>query len=188
MLLSAIGLFFAYLISTSAMELTDGGGRDGTTHRPTVSAEEFQAWLQPQIDPNLIALEGLYFHHSSDESLVTAWASMEYPHPSQGAAGDMDISFIRQKAAEAYSPVVKPPENSSSAIHDEGWLPPPENFTVTILTYKRNESLLATLNSLAGLPGLDRVIVLWNAPDFPDKGIKWPNLLPVPIHVSTFNF
>ncbi len=58
-----------------------------------------------------------------------------------------------------------------------------EHFTIIILTYNREMILLESLQRLAGLKYLNRVLVIWNNPAKPSDELDWPNI-GVPIHVS----
>lgn len=57
-----------------------------------------------------------------------------------------------------------------------GGMHPLERFTVVVLTYKRPTVLLQALQRLAGLLHLDRVVVVWNSPEPPQKDLEWPQL------------
>jgi alpha-1,4-N-acetylglucosaminyltransferase EXTL3 len=59
-----------------------------------------------------------------------------------------------------------------------------EKFTIVILTYKRVDELMKILVHLNGLPKLDKIVIVWNSPDFPTRDLKWPENLSVPMHVS----
>ncbi|CAG0881044.1 unnamed protein product [Cyprideis torosa] len=59
---------------------------------------------------------------------------------------------------------------------------PKEQFTVVMLTYRREQVLMAALSRLYGLPYLNRVLVVWNAPEEPSAELAWPEI-GVPIHV-----
>jgi alpha-1,4-N-acetylglucosaminyltransferase EXTL3 len=60
---------------------------------------------------------------------------------------------------------------------------PEEQFTVVILTYKRNEVLLDALHRLKDLDHLAKAVVVWNNPEPPPAAMKWPDI-GVPIDVS----
>lgn len=51
-----------------------------------------------------------------------------------------------------------------------------EQFTIVILTYERENILLSALQRLKDLPYLNKVIVVWNSPNPPTPGIKWPEI------------
>lgn len=53
---------------------------------------------------------------------------------------------------------------------------PGEQFTIVILTYKRDEVLIQALQRLKGLPHLNKVVVVWNSPKPPDHDLQWPDL------------
>ncbi|CAI8015814.1 Exostosin-like 3, partial [Geodia barretti] len=53
---------------------------------------------------------------------------------------------------------------------------PAEQFTVVILTYKRNEVLMEGLAKLKGIPSLNKVVVVWNDENDPSADLKWPDI------------
>ena len=53
---------------------------------------------------------------------------------------------------------------------------PQEMFTVVMLTYKREEALLAALARLKGLQYLHKVLVVWNDPQPPKDDMAWPDI------------
>uniref|UniRef100_F1KVP1 Exostosin-2 n=1 Tax=Ascaris suum TaxID=6253 RepID=F1KVP1_ASCSU len=57
---------------------------------------------------------------------------------------------------------------------------PREQFTVLLLTYRRDSVLYASLERLNNLPYLNKVVVVWNNPEDP-SGHAWPRLH-VPVH------
>ena len=57
-----------------------------------------------------------------------------------------------------------------------------EHFTIVILTYDRELILTESLQRLAGLKYLNRIIVVWNNPVMPSKELDWPDI-GIPIHV-----
>lgn len=57
-----------------------------------------------------------------------------------------------------------------------------EQFTIVMLTYKREQVLINALQRLKGLPFLNRVIVVWNNPTPPSALIRWPEI-GVPVKV-----
>ena len=62
---------------------------------------------------------------------------------------------------------------------------PEEHFTVVMLTYKRNDVLMESLERLNGLNFLAKVVVIWNNPeDIPDT-IQWPTIS-APIEVQQY--
>ena len=60
-------------------------------------------------------------------------------------------------------------------------------FTIVMLTYKREQALMASLKRLKGLKFLHKVLVLWNDPDPPRPDLVWPDI-GVTLEVSTFIF
>ena len=60
---------------------------------------------------------------------------------------------------------------------------PDEQFTVVLLTYDRNEVLIAAVQRLQHLQYLRSVIVVWNNPEKPPDSMMWPDI-GVPVHVS----
>ena len=60
---------------------------------------------------------------------------------------------------------------------------PFEQFTIVMLTYKRELVLIEALGRLEGLQYLSKVVVVWNSPGDPSPNLKWPNI-GVPIKVS----
>ena len=62
---------------------------------------------------------------------------------------------------------------------------PLEHFTVVMLTYDREIILVESIQRLAGLKYLDKVVVVWNNPASPSDELKWPEI-GVPLHVSNF--
>ena len=60
---------------------------------------------------------------------------------------------------------------------------PHEQFTVVMLTYRREQVLLGALGHLYGLPYLNKVVVVWNTPEPPGETLQWPNV-GVPVEVS----
>ena len=60
---------------------------------------------------------------------------------------------------------------------------PVEQFTIVILTYKRELVLMETIKRLVGLQYLNKVVVVWNSPEPPSLSLKWPDI-GVPVHVS----
>jgi len=60
---------------------------------------------------------------------------------------------------------------------------PVEQFTIVILTYKRELALMDTIQHLVGLQYLNKVVVVWNDHKPPPLSLKWPNI-GVPVHVS----
>ncbi|KAF6028938.1 EXTL3 [Bugula neritina] len=59
---------------------------------------------------------------------------------------------------------------------------PHEQFTIVILTYDRSELLQQQLAQFNGLPYLNKVVVIWNNPQYPPSTLKWPHIH-VPIQV-----
>lgn len=59
---------------------------------------------------------------------------------------------------------------------------PDEQFTVILLTYDRNQVLIAALQRLQHLQYLRTVIVVWNNPEKPPNSMMWPDI-GVPVHV-----
>ncbi|XP_043213542.1 exostosin-3-like isoform X1 [Amphibalanus amphitrite] len=59
---------------------------------------------------------------------------------------------------------------------------PHEQFTVVMLTYRREQVLLSALGHLYGLPYLNKVVVVWNTPEPPADTLQWPNV-GVPVEV-----
>ena len=59
-----------------------------------------------------------------------------------------------------------------------------EQFTVVMLTYKREMVLLEALSRLAGLQYLNKVIVVWNSPGDSPSDLNWPDI-GVPVKVCS---
>ena len=59
---------------------------------------------------------------------------------------------------------------------------PVEQFTVIILTYDRSKILMDTLQRLAGMKYMHKIIVVWNHPVDPMKKLVWPDV-GVPVEV-----
>ena len=57
-----------------------------------------------------------------------------------------------------------------------------EHFTVVVLTYDRELILIESLQRLANLRYLNRVIVIWNNKVMPSSELEWPDI-GVPLHV-----
>uniref|UniRef100_H2ZHK7 Exostosin-like 3 n=1 Tax=Ciona savignyi TaxID=51511 RepID=H2ZHK7_CIOSA len=53
---------------------------------------------------------------------------------------------------------------------------PWEQFTMVMLTYKREEVLLQAVERLIGLPHLNKIIVVWNSPEPPGAELRWPDV------------
>ena len=53
---------------------------------------------------------------------------------------------------------------------------PPEQFTIVMLTYERNEVLMEALRRLDNLDGLAKVVVVWNSPSPPTGDLMWPSI------------
>ncbi|CAM9710521.1 unnamed protein product [Lampetra planeri] len=53
---------------------------------------------------------------------------------------------------------------------------PREQFTVVMLTYEREEVLMDSVRRLNGLPYLNKVVVVWNAPKLPSEELVWPDI------------
>ncbi|CAI8045652.1 Exostosin-like 3, partial [Geodia barretti] len=51
-----------------------------------------------------------------------------------------------------------------------------EQFTVVIMTYKRNEVLMEGLAILKGIPSLNKVVIVWNNEEDPSVDLKWPDI------------
>ena len=62
---------------------------------------------------------------------------------------------------------------------------PEEQFTIVILTYKRENILLRHLRRLHRLPYLNKIVIVWNGPNETTKELDWPDISP-PVHVRTF--
>ena len=62
---------------------------------------------------------------------------------------------------------------------------PDEQFTVILLTYKRNKELVGVLEKLKNVPFLNKVIVVWNNEEEPPTMI-WPNI-GVPLEVGRYS-
>lgn len=60
-----------------------------------------------------------------------------------------------------------------------------EHFTVVVLTYDRELILIESLQRLANLRYLNRVIVIWNNKIMPSEELEWPDI-GVPLHVCLF--
>lgn len=60
---------------------------------------------------------------------------------------------------------------------------PEEQFTVVMLTYRRNEVLLEAIMRLKELSFLAKVVVVWNTEEDPPTGMEWPSI-GVPVEVS----
>ncbi len=61
---------------------------------------------------------------------------------------------------------------------------PDEYFTVVLLTYKREEIVMESVQSLNGIKFLSKVIVIWNDMERNPYEINWPEIS-VPVEVST---
>ncbi|CAB3359251.1 Hypothetical predicted protein [Cloeon dipterum] len=57
-----------------------------------------------------------------------------------------------------------------------------EQYTVVMLTYEREQVLLASIARLVGLPYLNKVVVLWNSPKPPAEDLRWPDI-GVPVEI-----
>jgi alpha-1,4-N-acetylglucosaminyltransferase EXTL3 len=57
-----------------------------------------------------------------------------------------------------------------------------EQYTVVMLTYEREQVLLASIARLVGLPYLNKVVVVWNSPKPPAEDLRWPDI-GVPVQV-----
>jgi len=57
-----------------------------------------------------------------------------------------------------------------------------EQYTVVMLTYEREQVLLASIARLVGLPYLNKVLVVWNSPKPPSEDLRWPDI-GVPVQV-----
>ena len=55
-------------------------------------------------------------------------------------------------------------------------MPPEEQFTIVIMTYKREAVLLQTLQKLYPLPYLNKVVIVWNTPYPPPANFTWPDI------------
>jgi alpha-1,4-N-acetylglucosaminyltransferase EXTL3 len=53
---------------------------------------------------------------------------------------------------------------------------PPEQFTVVIVTYKRNKELMEGLPHLKGIPSLNKVVIVWNNEEDLSSDLKWPDI------------
>ena len=53
---------------------------------------------------------------------------------------------------------------------------PEEQFTVVMLTYKRNDLLMQALERLRDISYLAKVVVVWNSPEGPSNDIEWPDI------------
>ncbi len=62
---------------------------------------------------------------------------------------------------------------------------PHEQFTVVILTYKREQVLMESIERLYGLPYLNKVLVIWNSPEPPSEDLRWPDI-EVPVLVIRY--
>ena len=62
---------------------------------------------------------------------------------------------------------------------------PVEQFTIVVLTYKREKILKKALGRLKHMPYLNKVIVIWNTPGDPYSNLTWPNIS-VPVKVSQY--
>jgi hypothetical protein len=51
-----------------------------------------------------------------------------------------------------------------------------EQFTIVMLTYDRNEVLIESLKRLDQLPFLNKVLVIWNNPEYPGEELQWPDI------------
>ena len=51
-----------------------------------------------------------------------------------------------------------------------------EQFTIVMLTYDRNEVLIESLKRLDQLPFLNKVLVIWNNPEYPSDDLEWPDI------------
>nr|XP_002121020.1 exostosin-like 3 isoform X1 [Ciona intestinalis] len=51
-----------------------------------------------------------------------------------------------------------------------------EQFTIVMLTYKREEVLLQAVERLIGLPHLNKIVVVWNSPEPPGPELHWPDI------------
>ena len=60
---------------------------------------------------------------------------------------------------------------------------PYEQFTIVMLTYKREKLLVKSLARFAQLQYLSKVVIVWNSPRDPSSALTWPNI-GVPIKVS----
>ena len=61
---------------------------------------------------------------------------------------------------------------------------PEEQFTVVMLTYRRNEVLLEAVMRLKELSFLAKVVVVWNTEEDPPTDMEWPSI-GVPVEVSS---
>ena len=62
---------------------------------------------------------------------------------------------------------------------------PEEQFTIVILTYKREDMLVKNLKRLHRLPYLNKIVIVWNGPNQPARELEWPNIS-TPVYVRKF--
>uniref|UniRef100_H2ZHK5 Exostosin-like 3 n=1 Tax=Ciona savignyi TaxID=51511 RepID=H2ZHK5_CIOSA len=69
-------------------------------------------------------------------------------------------------------------EGGTGKVYQEslGGNSPWEQFTMVMLTYKREEVLLQAVERLIGLPHLNKIIVVWNSPEPPGAELRWPDV------------
>ena len=90
------------------------------------------------------------------------------------------------KAAILHLPLHIVQAGGITGPHFESYLlgdTPEEQFTVVMLTYRRNEVLLEAIMRLKELSFLAKVVVVWNTEEDPPTGMEWPSI-GVPVEVS----
>lgn len=53
---------------------------------------------------------------------------------------------------------------------------PREQFTIVMLTYRRETVLIGAIQRLKGLPFLNKVLIVWNNPIPPSPELRWPEI------------
>ena len=81
---------------------------------------------------------------------------------------------------DAQNTTARPPKKAAAGPYDG--MQPHEQFTIVMLTYKREAVLVRTLQKLYPLPYLNKVVVVWNTPYPPPENLTWPDI-GVPIEV-----
>ena len=167
--------------------------RSRTLHPPPLAPDfAWKTLLSRTTSSSYVQIRSPVHTHNFTTYSSSFWNSVPGPHFSYpntpfkpGPISGSQFSDLDNVAlSDLHSHVVggKVVTGSAFARHIFGNFPE-EQFTVILLTYKRNQVLAGILDKLKNVPFLNKVIVVWNNGEDPPT-MMWPNI-GVPIEVNT---
>ncbi|XP_028404961.1 exostosin-like 3 isoform X2 [Dendronephthya gigantea] len=167
----------------------------GTPAKETHFSSVFSESSEPLFyrpDANVLIQNGLnsptYFQNFTSNNMYAKQRWNSYPgalmlYPSDPFVPILPSSAAFKNSSSNMQPIGKGAGGAGVEFQKAlGGDYPFEQFTIVMLTYKRESVLIEALGRLEGLQYLSKVVVVWNSPGDPSPDLKWPNI-GVPIKV-----